>query len=379
MADRRPTILATGDVTADWSFIESSGDVASGIDMAWAWSEGWDVRAASLAGAAARVADMLRAAAALSPTGEEPRILGPVLPAKALASPLDSGITRTFSTVGRFPTSRTDRTPVWRISRFLGRHPAERFDDLLPSLEGEDIDVVAIHDLNLDYRRRPDSWRRWEPCDPHAVLLSTNAPFDDNELLIWLLSATPPGLLSSCRSWSSPRAVLPSATRCRGSAPPKRWNAAIRAHVLGEASRVVVQLELSGALVIEREGTTTLVFDPGMPEGTWMGQRPGMMPAFPLCYLAALALPLATGEAFEPAEAVRRAVQATRALLRSGLQQAGDGLEYPMAAVAEALQEDPKEIHATLHPRPDGTTSIIAGTIGKETMWRPPQPGAGRT
>ena len=33
-----------------------------------------------------------------------------------------------------------------------------------------------------------------------------------------------------------------------------------------------------------------------------------------------------------------------------------------MDAVAEALSEDPVEIHATLHPRPDGSTSIIAGS-----------------
>ena len=291
----------------------------------------------------------------------------PNCPGRRSARPSTTA-TRTFSTVGRFPASHTDRSPVWRISRFLGLHPAGTFDDLLPDLTGTNVDVVVIHDLGLGYRRSADAWRRWEAHDPRAIVLSTSAPFDDDTLLAHLLDRYADRLT----------VVVPVIELRKSGAAigyPLSWertaeevDAAIRAHSVGAAGRVVVQLELSGALVVEHGGATTLVFDPSVPEGAWMRRHPGTMPAFPLCYLAALALPLASGGPFESTEAVRRAVQATRVLLREGLQLVGEGFEYPMTAIAETLQDEPRDIHATLHPRPDGSTSIIAGTIGKEAM-----------
>ena len=160
MAPRRPTILATGDVTADWSFIDLAKSPSEPISMAWAWSEGFNVSAVSFAGGAARLAEMLTAVARQA--GGSVDVVGPALPPPALASPLEAGVTRTFSSIARFPASRTDGTPVWRFDRFWGRHPAAAFATFLPSLEGSDIGVVAINDLGLDYRRRAEAWRPWE-------------------------------------------------------------------------------------------------------------------------------------------------------------------------------------------------------------------------
>jgi hypothetical protein len=81
---------------------------------------------------------------------------------------------------------------------------------------------------------------------------------------------------------------------------------------------------------------------------------------------------MAAEERFDVVEAVRRAVQATRVLLRDGLrrvdQEGQAAFLYPLDTVAQALLEEPGEIHATLHPRPDGSASIIAGTIGRDAM-----------
>ena len=372
MASTNPTILSTGDITADWSFVDLAGASTSGIDMAWAWSEGYDVRAVSFAGGAMRAAELLEAAAAQAPQGSAPRILKPRLSAEMLSSPLDPRITRTFSSVAQFPRSRTDRSPVWRFSRFWGRNQSAESTDHLPDLSGEHIDVVTIHDLNLGYREAPDAWSAWEAAGPSAIVLSTVEPFAGNALLRHLLE----------RHADKLSIVVPIVELRKSGAPigyPLSWersaeevDAAVRGGLLGGASRVVVQLELSGALIVERSGATTLVFDPSVPEGAWAAARPGLMPAYPLCYLAALALPLAADEPFDAVEAVRRAVQATRVLLNEGLH-AGKGdadwaFSYPMEAVARALHEEPGEIHATLHPRPDGSTTIIAGTIGPEAM-----------
>ena len=130
---RRPTILATGDVTVDWSFVDLGGAPTDARSMAWAWSEGFDVNAVRFAGGAARFADMLGAVADRS--AHDVLVIGPALPAEALASPLDTSVTRTFSSVARFPASRTDRRPVWRFERFWGRRPGGGSSSFLPSLE----------------------------------------------------------------------------------------------------------------------------------------------------------------------------------------------------------------------------------------------------
>lgn len=364
----RARILATGDVTVDWSFVELSGSTGDPLSMAWAWNEGIDVRAVRSVGGSARVGDMLAAMAARG--GGEVEVIGPELPPEALSSPLDTRVTRTFSSVGRFPRSTADRTAVLRIQRFWGRHPSESFSSFTPPLEGS-VDVVAINDLALDYRQRPDEWRAWEEAKPRAVIVSTMGPFEDNPLLDHLLD-----------QWADRLTVVIQANdlRMAGAAVglPLSWertaeevDAAVRAGPMGRAARVVVQLELSGALVLDRGGGTTLVFDPSVPEGAWMRQRAGTMPGYPLCYVTALALPSAKDEEFNAVEAVRRGVQATRVLLSEGLGEVTEtdlALAFPMDAVAKALTEDPADIHATLHPRPDGSTSIIASAIDESAL-----------
>ena len=322
MASARPTILATGDVTTDWSFVAAGGG-RDGRNMIWAWTEAEEVGAVSFAGGAPRLAETLSAAAALLPGGG-PRIVAPDLPPDLLASPLDDRVTRTFSTVTAVPTSREDATPTWRFERFWGRRPAARFDAFLPDLDGA-LDVVAIHDMDLGYRSHAEAWRTWQQAEPAAIVLSTIEPFDDNPLLELLLERYADRLT----------VVVPIVELRKSGASvghPLSWersaeevDAAVRAHPLGAARHVVVQLELSGALLVERDGATALVFDPSVPEGGWLARFQGLMPAYPLCYVAALALPLATGEAYDATEAVRRAVQASRVLLRDGLRAESGG------------------------------------------------------
>ena len=368
MASARPTILATGDVTMDWSFVAAGGG-REGLDMIWAWTEAEEVGAVSFAGGATRLAEMLSAAAALLPGGG-PRIRGPRPAAGpaglAAGRPGDAHLQHRHRRAHQ-PRGRHAHLALRALLGTAPRGPVRR----LPAGSGRRARRRGHPRHGPGLPSHPEAWRAWQQAEPGAIVLSTIEPFDDNPLLALLLEHYADRLT----------VVVPIVELRKSGASvghPLSWersaeevDAAVRAHLLGAARRVVVQLELSGALLVERDGATALVFDPSVPEGGWLARFQGLMPAYPLCYVAALALPLATGEAYDATEAVRRAVQASRVLLRDGLRadpELPGGLRYPMDAVAAALQQEPAEIHATLHPGPDGLTSIIDRAIGHETI-----------
>ena len=101
------------------------------------------------------------------------------------------------------------------------------------------------------------------------------APFDDNPLLSHLLERYADRLT----------VVVPIGELRRSGAAvgyPLSWersaeevDATVRAHPLGAAAHVVVQLELSGALLVEHDGDTTLVFDPARARGRVDGAAAG--------------------------------------------------------------------------------------------------------
>jgi hypothetical protein len=148
-------------------------------------------------------------------------------------------------------------------------------------------------------------------------------------------------------------------------------DAAVRSHPIGEAACVIVPLELSGAVIVRRDGATTLVFDPLSAEGAWQRQHPGEMVGHTLVHAAALARIDATASDDAVADAVGRGVAATRVLQREGLMKTedavGPALIYPTDAVAAALAAEPTGFLAVHHPRPDGQ-SIVGSTLGQSSM-----------
>jgi hypothetical protein len=91
-----------------------------------------------------------------------------------------------------------------------------------------------------------------------------------------------------------------------------------------------------------------------------------------LCYLAALAAPLAAEGSVDTTAAVRRAVAGTRTLHAEGFTEIpaahAPRVGFPAEAVAATMAIAPTEIAATLHPRRDGQRSIIAGALGQDTV-----------
>ena len=292
------TILATGDVTVDWSFVDLGGAPTDASSMAWAWSEGFDVNAVRFAGGAARLADMLGAVADRS--AHDVLVIGPALPAEALASPLDTSATRTFSSVTRFPASRTtDRRPVWRFERFWGRRPGDGFSSFLPPLEGRDPSTSWPSTIwGLDYRREPGQWQvlggSGPPSDRHR---------DDGPLRRRHPAAAPArAVFRSAHGRRARRRASQDRRRHRLSAllgthrrgggrrdpRPRAW---------ARPARVVVQLELSGR-PRSSNGTASppSCSTPACRRAPGWPSTPGLMPAYPLCYVAALAEPLAADD-----------------------------------------------------------------------------------
>jgi hypothetical protein len=372
MASHVPRILATGDATVEWTFVDPHARGAGEIDMTWLVTAGNEVQALCMAGGAARAHEMIAAAAAQS-DGVRPEVLGPQLPPEALTSPLDARVTRLYGLLRRFPHSASSRgQTAWRLAHVWGLQRAERPDAFLPPLPDDGVDVVAIQDIDLGYRDHPDTWYHTGRPLPDSFVLSTMAPFAGNALLDDLLQ----------RAADRLTIIVPVMELRKTGAPigyPLSWertaeevDAAVRAHPIGRAARVVVQLELSGAVLVERDTKTTLVYDPTLQEGAWMASRPGVVPGYQLCYLAALSTAFAGDATVEATGAVRRAVAATRTLHATGMIEVdgphGGTLAYPSAAVAETLRREPADIIATYHPQVGGARSIIAGSLGGDTL-----------
>ncbi|MEX1158404.1 MAG: AAA family ATPase, partial [Thermomicrobiales bacterium] len=110
---------------------------------------------------------------------------------------------------------------------------------------------------------------------------------------------------------------------------------------LASARRVVVSLGLSGALLIERDGPSRLIFDPLHQEGDWEGARPGMSSGLGTCIAAALALEASRAETPDWARAIQAGLEAGRALHEGRFVRpespSDDGLIFPAAIVARVL------------------------------------------
>ena len=373
MASHVRRILATGDATVEWTFVDPHARGAGEVDMTWLVTAGNEVQALCMPGAAGRAHELIAAAAAAQGDGVRPEVLGPQLPPEALTSPLDARVTRLYGLLRRFPRSTTARgETAWRIAHVWGLQRAEQPDPFLPPLLDDGVDVVAIQDLSLGYRDRPDAWYHAGRPLPSSLVLSTMAPFAGNPLLEDLLERAADRLTIIVPVMELRKTGVQIGYPLSWERTAEEVDAAVRAHPIGRAARVVVQLELSGAVIVEHATKTTLVYDPTMQEGAWLASRPGVVPGYQLCYLAALSTAFAADVAADVTGAVRRAVAATRTLHATGMIEVdgphGETLAYPSAAVAETLQSEPADIIATYHPQTGGARSIIAGSLGGETL-----------
>ena len=103
MATQKKTIAIAGDVTIDWMLLNPGGGPA-GIEFHEIWGAGFECAAAAQAGGAAMLAGLMeRLVAADQTLAIGRRVVGPVIPREALASPAYDGLNRTWTSWALLP------------------------------------------------------------------------------------------------------------------------------------------------------------------------------------------------------------------------------------------------------------------------------------
>jgi hypothetical protein len=302
---------------------------------------------------------------AIGITGESARVDGPVVPPDALSNPGDDRLPRTFSLWHPYPVAISGRDLVWRMERFHGVRPGTDLGIALPTT-GLIPDCVVLDDAALGFRDQPALWPV-EVRNPEfggQVILKMTAPIATGPL--WeLLLANHADRLTVCLAAGD----LRKSDAAIGQ--PLSWErlakevaAAVRAMpALGMPARVIVSLGLGGAVMVERDGPATVVFDPLHQEGDWERGRPGTMPGLGTCLTAALA-----HEAIRnPAEpnwiaAIVRGLNAGRGVHQVGYQATSPGADeigFPIAVAVQSLAAEPS---------PDETFSVAS--IADDPDWQ---------
>ncbi|MHB8868863.1 MAG: P-loop NTPase family protein [Thermoleophilia bacterium] len=315
-----------GDVTVDWLLLQEGTDKSS-LDFAWVWGEGLTCRMLGRPGGAAFTGGLVEAAVAADATLRGSTALTtPAVPPRALTAPAFRGITRTFSIWTPLPRELRSRDLVWRMSAYLGEEPASASPTgPSPSIRRPESaplpppppppDHLLIHDLALGFRGDLERWQHAlrPPGEAQTIILATIAPGPLWERLVAEHAANltvvvtgedlrKEGMqVSYPLSWEQ---VLTNVTE------------SVRVHDLSAAARVVVVLGAAGAVLVEKDGSSTLVFDPLSQEGDWVGDYPGLFWGFSLlpCTAAALLVETLYGGDPDPSAAALRGLETARAL-----------------------------------------------------------------
>jgi len=273
--EARGAITVAGDLTIDWIFVAPPD---ASLQLAYQWDRKDSLTIAPLPGGAALIASILE--------GMGAPVNGPEVPAEALTDPRFRGITQTYSSWSNMPLRRGSSEGRLRFREFLGRAPASiqlRLAEVQPS------PVLVIDDANLGFRGAPEAWMK-ALTGSGTVILKMTPPLANGPLWEQLAGSNRGGLViyvslgdlrmadaavGQALSWERSAIEIVAAVRARAD--------------LSLASRVIVGIGLSGAVVVERDGPATLVYDPEHLEGDWEAQHPGVPYATGSVIVAAVA------------------------------------------------------------------------------------------
>ncbi|MGZ4199655.1 MAG: AAA family ATPase [Thermoleophilia bacterium] len=363
MSPSTRTIVVTGDVTIDWLLQSAAGKQAGALDFAWMWGGSYACRALASAGGAASHADILRHTVAAGGL-EGLDIVGPRVPAEALASPQHPDYPHTFANIERFPREVGDlRRSAWRIAEFKGTDPARNAPSAPDRPPAAAADTLMIVDHAIGYREVFPDLAGLLAGGPQAIVWQTGAPLSGSPLAELLLGEHADRLT-----------VLTSSDELRKAGAqvgyPLSWEqlteeivAAVGAEPLARARRVIVIVGAAGAVLLEREGDNVLVFDPRSQEGDWGKRHPGIGAGYGRCLDAAVALQVTDGGEATLVEAVKRGLAAARAAHVAGFHVEATrdvhDSPFPLDEVAAALLHDGAEFASIVY-RPEKGGSILA-------------------
>jgi hypothetical protein len=375
MPARKTTVAVVGDVTIDWMLTVPDPVSGPAIELAWAWGTGRTANLSACAGGAAAARELI--AAAVKDARLPARVVGPHVPAKVLARPADDTFTRTYTAWAPFRMSADRRAEkAWRISSYLGEAPSRAGSP--PPVAGADTaDVLVVFDLHMGFSDAPESWpaglRDGRP--PRAVLLSAVSPLARGPLWERLVERHADDLTVFALIEDLRKDSLPVGYSLSWEQIYRDVVDAVRGSDLGKAQRVVVPVGLLGAVIVERDGFTRLVFDPRAQERDLASFAPGRVTGYMACVSAAVLRELVAGDRPDVEGAVRRGLTAARALHFAGFAPvagtAATRLVFPVAAVARALAGKPEDLSAvTISFESGGDHRILSEVLGEANLER---------
>jgi len=353
----------------DWLLPSSAGERRAPVDFIWMWGGAYSCRAISSAGGAAAHARILRAAAEAAGL-RHIAVVGPEVPAEALASPYHRSCTCTYALIQRVPRELGVGGPaVWRIADFLGSDPAPPGEPGVATvLPPGRIDTLLLVDHGQGYRDRPEGLQDLLAAAPGHIVWQTGAPHTGSALADILLGEHKDRLTVITASDELRKSGHQVGYALSWEQVTEEVRAAVAADAIAEARRVIVVIGAVGALVVERDGADVLVFDSRAQEGDWAKRHPGVGAAYGRCIDAAVGLGLADEGDQAVIGAVKRGLAGARAAHLSGFMvdfgRDVTAEPFPIAAVAEVLSRDSDEFASVVY-RPAAGGSILAQTYSE--------------
>ena len=356
------TIAVAGDRMVDWGLVGSDAAGAD-LDVEWVWQAGATFQLVPQSLGADVTGGLLDAV--LREEGrDDVAVRVEPLPAAALTDPRHPAVVRAFSIWSPQPgRGREGQGRAWRVQRILGRaQPTatlEADDDA-----GSAPDLVALLDLALGFRADPARWRRLLAGAPQ-VFVRTTVPLGEGEL--W----------AALREHADRLTVVVDVADLRRAAlrveQPLSWErlydhvvSAVAGSPLSVARRVVVTLDLAGAVVIEHGAPCPLVFDPHLQANESHRLGAGFVVGQQQVMLAALVRGSLLGAALTAS--ARRGLEAMRDLHAYGFEVSGEAgheaVAFPYARIARALREGRDEVACTdLSPERLVDSSIVVESL----------------
>jgi hypothetical protein len=335
------SLQVAGDTTVDWMLVLPPDTTQQALQLSYRWDQQLEMALAAQPGSAAALTILLERLL----DGTDVQVAGPRLPAAAFIDPAYAASPRVFTRWGLLPRDLGSREYVWRQTSFLGQQPATIPHVIEQSALAALPSCLVLDDTNLGFRDAPELWPAAlvnEELPPSLVVRMTS-PLGQGRLWQHLDAQHADRLTIYLSVGDLRKEYAPIGQPLSWERTTRDVVKAVRAHpALCRASRLIVGLGVAGAVLVERDGATELVYDPACQEGDWEQQHPGTPIMVGSCVVAAAAAQSAQAPgAVDWAGAVARGLAAARAVHENGFTVGGDGrvaLTFPYAAALPALR-----------------------------------------
>jgi hypothetical protein len=344
--DQHHQARVIGDASVDWFLALGETTPPDVINASYLWEAIAAPMLCPIAGGTALIDDLVSKALDLR-IGDRGSVTGVSLPDQALRDPNWPDLVRTFSVWQM--VQRRIGTPerVWRMDRFLGWHPPANPIDLPDTgWTGGRKACLFVEDANLSFRSQAPAWQDAINAGADHLVVRQTGNLGKGELWNELVRQHADRLTLVCAVGDLRREGAPIGKPLSWERTAQDVVAAVQNRSeLACAKRVVVLLSMSGAVIVERNGPSLVLFDPFNQEGDWERHRAGMGYGSGSCTLASLVTEFTCNpDAPDLGAAARLGLMSARGMFDGGYEASGEGqgwrLRFPVDRVAGLIAGD---------------------------------------